>query len=294
MKRKFKRDKPANPKNYKICTLCEKPHSNKAQCCRYCNKQLKNLRDLVDPKRDNYKVSIAKLLYLKQYYNVDDIFSYINEDLRRMNISSYKSERLALKRNVREYHRKLKDINYVKWEGDIPPFIKKLLGEHRTKEFLTLSGNRHDPFIHYVCKRCGEEQAQLYSELLSKKSHDGISNKSSGEAIIESYLKRRYEIKTQRDTLFCRNPITGRQLPYDIEIPILKIVIEVQGPQHYKYIPYFHGSEENFYYQQRKDDYKRRYAEKHGYQVIYIDYADIGSGKYQQLLSFEDGLSGKD
>lgn len=73
MKRNFKRDKPANPKNYKICTLCEKPHSNKTQCCRYCNKQLKNLRDLVDPKRDNYKVSIAKLLYLKQYYNVDDV-----------------------------------------------------------------------------------------------------------------------------------------------------------------------------------------------------------------------------
>ena len=94
--------------------------------------------------------------------------------------------------------------------------------------------------------------------------------------------------------MFCRNPITGGQLPYDIEIPILKIVIEVQGPQHYQYIPYFHGSEENFHYQQRKDDYKRRYAEKHGYQVIYIDYADIGSGKYQQLLSFEDGLSGKD
>lgn len=166
MKRNFKRDKPANPKNYKICTLCEKPHSNKSQCCRYCNKQLKNLRDLVDPNRENYKVSIAKLLYLKEYYNVDDIFSYLNEDLRRMNVSSYKAERLVLKRGVREYHRKLKDISYVKWEGDIPVFIKKLMEEHATKEFLTLSGKRHDPFIHYVCKRCGEEQAQVYSELL--------------------------------------------------------------------------------------------------------------------------------
>ncbi len=36
MKRKFKRDKPVNPKNYKICTLCEKPHSNRNGSLNIC------------------------------------------------------------------------------------------------------------------------------------------------------------------------------------------------------------------------------------------------------------------
>ena len=77
-------------------------------------------------------------------------------------------------------------------------------------------------------------------------------------------IRERYTIKTQRKTLKCVNSITGYPLPYDIERPALKIIIEIQGEQHNKYIEYFHGTIENFYYQQRKDAYKKAYAEKNG------------------------------
>ncbi len=56
--------------------------------------------------------------------------------------------------------------------------------------------------------------------------------------------------------------------------------MEVQGEQHYRYISYFYGTEENFQYQQWKDNYKRKYAEYLGYRLLCLDYPENQSGRY--------------
>lgn len=291
MTRNNKPYRPVTAKNFKVCTLCEKPYTTPGQCCRTCKQGMRELKGLLNPERSGptYGVSISKLLFLKHVFNVDNIIDYVKEDIRRLYIGgSTKQDRLLLKRTVRKEQRELRHINYIKWETTIPSYISILMKENPDKEFLTLSGERHNPNVHYICKRCGVEQCQTYNELKIGKSHNCAVTKSSGEVIIEDFLKKQYEILTQRETLFCKNPITGRQLPYDIEIPSLKVIVEIQGPQHYNYIEYFHGSEDNFHYQQRKDDYKRRYAEKNGYKVIYINYDEIENGQYKQILEFRD------
>ncbi|AOY77153.1 hypothetical protein CLFO_20700 [Clostridium formicaceticum] len=48
-----------NNKISRICTLCEKPHRVRSQLCSSCNEKKKEV-----------EVSIRKLVYLKEYYNV--------------------------------------------------------------------------------------------------------------------------------------------------------------------------------------------------------------------------------
>lgn len=74
-------------------------------------------------------------------------------------------------------------------------------------------------------------------------------------------------------------------MPYDIEISNKKIIIEIQGRQHYEYIPYFHGTIDGFKYQQLKDRIKKDYAESKGYDVIYISYNELENGSYKQIIS---------
>lgn len=270
----------------KICTLCEKPHKSKTQLCPICNKKSKELGNIIP--HVNGKASISKLLWLKQKYETQDVFTLLKNKPSLYWDNSNKKDRLELKRDIRTYHKsdEYKQEHYKKWQTEIPLYIINEMKKHKTKELLTISGDKINPNIHYLCKVCNEEQAQKFNDIKHNKGHNCNSVKSTGEIIIEDYLKDKFNIKTQYDTLKCINPITKKQLPYDIEIPEIKTIIEIQGKQHLEYIEYFHGSIENFYYQQRKDDYKKRFAESKGYKVVYIYYDEIKNGKYKHKLNF--------
>lgn len=283
--RKPKKEESVTQKNFKICVICDRPHKAKTETCNTCNRKKKALNQKLKYKGINYKhgFSNSKIVYLKQIYKVDDIIDYLMEDVRRcfMTGHSTKKERNELKKEIKRDNCEQKHHDFEKWTECIPAYIKQFMSIHPLKEFLTLSGKKSDPNIHYICKKCGEEQAQLYSEMLNNKSHNCKSNRSSGEAIVEHYLSQYFSIKRQRETLQCINPITNRVMPYDIEIPELKVIVEIQGQQHLEFIPYFHGTIENFHYQQRKDSYKKRFAEKCGYTVIYIYYDELKNGTFK-------------
>lgn len=270
---KDKDDLPVRPKD-KICPICEKPHKTRTQCCVYCNK-----------KRKHFGVSIQKALYLKEVLGVDDIF--IEFEKKPFLIKSKVDYKIAqsTKKKIRQNHSSVdyRYTDYKKWEGVVPDYIKRMFNKYKAKEFLTLSGNRFDPNIHYVCKGCNEEQVVKIDTI--GKGHDCVSSKSSGEIIVEEFLKQFCKIRTQFDTFKCINPVTGRQLPYDIEVVGKKVLIEIQGRQHNEFTPYFHGTLENFYYQLRKDDYKKRYAENRGYKLLYLYYEDFDDDSYRSKLN---------
>lgn len=254
----------------KICLLCEQPHKMKTQCCAICNKRVKDL-----------DISIAKLLALKHRYGVKDVFRLM-EDKPYLLKSKFDHKGVLLCKHEakEEIKEKYKRSEYTKWESEIPLYIIRTMKHYPTRKLLTLSGNKSNPIIHYVCIKCGEEQAQLFSNI--SKGHNCSASKSSGQILVEKFLKENgIKYKTEFKTLKCINPITGRQLPYDVEISDKKVLIEIQGGQHLEFSIYFHGTEENFEYQKRKDSYKRRWAERQSYKLLYLYYTDFENDKYK-------------
>ena len=261
----------------RICLACEKPFRGKTKLCPTCNN-----------KRNG--VSVGTIVTIKSMHPNKDVFSVIEETpwiLQRTAKTTTAKARAEIRK---EKTAQVKSENYLssqysKNDTSIPDYIKALLSKDESKELLYLEGNRLNPKIYYLCKRCAKEHCQTYESLRQGQGHNCEALKSSGEAIIEDYLKKRnVQYKTQYNTLQCMNPKTKRIMPYDFELPRHRAIIEVQGEQHKAYSPYFHGSVENFEYQLWRDRCKKTFAEKNGYRVLYIDYVDIRTGRYKMII----------
>ena len=112
---------------------------------------------------------------------------------------------------------------------------------------------------------------------------------------IEDYLHELgYHILHEFDcNLKPRNPDTGYILPFDNEIPELKLVIETMGEQHYQANNMFNEliakknnqtKEEALEERQKLDEYKKNYALDHGYQYLAIPYYYDCVDKYKKVI----------
>lgn len=97
------------------------------------------------------------------------------------------------------------------------------------------------------------------------------SNKTEEEcrAILERIFNSRFD-SVRPD--FLKNPKTGRNLEMDCYNEQLKLALEYNGQQHYRYTPYFHRTKANFYSQVHRDDWKRREMKRNGLTVIEVPY----------------------
>lgn len=76
---------------------------------------------------------------------------------------------------------------------------------------------------------------------------------------------------------FLRNPITSthtneNNLELDCYNEELKLAVEYNGIQHYKYTPYFHKTKESFHNQKYRDYIKREQCKKNGIFLIEVPY----------------------
>jgi len=71
---------------------------------------------------------------------------------------------------------------------------------------------------------------------------------------------------------FLKSPETGKNLELDCYNPDLKIAVEYHGQQHYKHIPHFHKTENDFINQQRRDQWKKKTCEDLGICYIEVPY----------------------
>lgn len=86
---------------------------------------------------------------------------------------------------------------------------------------------------------------------------------------------------------WCKNPETGRCLRFDFCIPELKIIIELDGEQHFKYIPFFHKNYQTFEDRKKRDQLKERMAITNGFYMIRIKQTDVWNDKndWTKILS---------
>ena len=261
----------------RICLACEKPFRGKTKLCPTCNNK-------------RHGISVGTIVALKSMYPEKDVFSIIEDNpwiLYKITRTTTAKERAEIRKEKTSEVKSDTYLNahYTKTDVSIPDYLKNMFAKDESKELLYLEGTRLNPKVYYVCKRCGKEHCQTYESLRHGRGHNCEALKSSGEAIVEEYLKKQHiQYKTQYDTFQCVNPKTKHIMPYDFELLDYRVIIEVQGEQHQEYSSYFHGSIENFEYQLWKDKYKKSFAEKKGYQVIYIDYLDIRNGRYRLII----------
>ena len=79
---------------------------------------------------------------------------------------------------------------------------------------------------------------------------------------------------------WCKNKL---QLPFDFCIPEYKIIIELDGPHHFKQISNWRCPEE----QHKVDIFKEKSANEHGYSTIRLIQEDVFYNKYNWLTKLQ-------
>ena len=78
-------------------------------------------------------------------------------------------------------------------------------------------------------------------------------SKSKFQKSVKEFLKKYW----QRQVVFEEFPVAGTRMTFDFYNANDKIAIEVQGGQHTKYVPFFHGNYKNNYLMQLKRDHQK-------------------------------------
>lgn len=115
---------------------------------------------------------------------------------------------------------------------------------------------------------------------LRKKSKD-----SKGEEECRKCLQHLFGRPFNKDRPdFLRNEVTGgtHNLEIDCFDKDLKLGVEYQGQQHYKFIPFFHKNKEAFLNQKYRDYMKRQICRDNGINLIEVPY-DV---KIDKIFSF--------
>lgn len=151
--------------------------------------------------------------------------------------------------------------------------------------------NNHEDYERVICN------AQYYEfrcpECVNERNESLIQEK------VRLYLESlNYTIlHEEKCTILPNNPKTKRtnnNLPFDNEIKELKLIIEVNGIQHEELCKLHElqakhkntTPQEEFEYQQWKDEYKKQYALSQGYNYLAISYKDIENNEnYKTLIN---------
>jgi very-short-patch-repair endonuclease len=93
-------------------------------------------------------------------------------------------------------------------------------------------------------------------------------------------------IKHQFKANWCKNPITNQYLPFDFVLQTEKIIIELDGTQHFKQVSNWRSPEEQY----ERDSYKMECANNNGYSVIRITQEDVYDDTFDWYKSLKDSI----
>ena len=106
------------------------------------------------------------------------------------------------------------------------------------------------------------------------------------EEILFNEIKKHYVVQRQFKPNWCKNPKTNRYLPYDFILQDLNIIVEQDGPQHFKQIGNWQSPELT----KINDIYKMKCANDNGYSIIRLLQKDIWHDRYNWLQELLDNI----
>lgn len=151
--------------------------------------------------------------------------------------------------------------------------------------------------------KCGQGTHQSYltkiNNITSFDFHCPDCSRERTESFLQekvrTYISQKYNYKINHEfecTILPINPKTDKILPFDNEVNELKLIIEVNGIQHYYQSPWHEmlsknsgkTPEKEFKYQKIKDRYKRIIAKLNGFSYLEIPYWTEKDESYKQLI----------
>lgn len=186
----------------------------------------------------------------------------------------------------------------------IPESELKIRVENKGLEYAGVNYSSRYSRILYVCpkhRNVGVQSASYSS--ISKQNYccPYCANErfsSSLERKVKNYFEsKNYTVNVENHcSLKPYNPITNRPLPYDNEVVELRLIVEVNGEQHYREnskLIYMVAKrdgitpKEAFERRKKYDLYKMQYALQHGYNYLVIPFWAEQNDEYKQLIDDE-------
>ena len=101
--------------------------------------------------------------------------------------------------------------------------------------------------------------------------HSKVKGESKGETLCREAAQKIFGKPFQKIRPdFLKNNVTGHNLELDIYNEELKVAIEFNGEQHYKYIPFFHRNYEHFMNQKYRDEIKKMLCKENNIHLIEV------------------------
>jgi len=130
-------------------------------------------------------------------------------------------------------------------------------------------------YIGFNCPDCNNKYVAKLSHVVSGTWCSCTKNKSETKLFDHLIGNYKYKIKKQKTFDWCVNPDTKRKLLFDFCIEDFKLIIELDGPQHFIQI----SNWKEVLLTQKSDIYKMKCANNNGYSVIRILQTDVWSDK---------------
>jgi hypothetical protein len=161
---------------------------------------------------------------------------------------------------------------------DTESFIQKAIKLHGDRyEYNKVEYINYATTVIIICKIHGQFSQQPNGHL-SGHGCPYCINKTEGK--LDNNLITIYpNLKGQFKPKWCKNETTNKFLPYDFVLENENIIIELDGPQHFRQIANWDCPEKT----QQNDIYKMNCANNNGYSVIRILQEDIWNDKYDWL-----------
>jgi len=169
---------------------------------------------------------------------------------------------------------------------DCQSCFEKSFASHPNAEFWSEKNSDVKP--RHVCKGSDVKywfncvRGHEFNASLSNISHNKwcpICVNKTEKKLYEQLLKIYPNLISQFRADWCKNPITTRFLPFDFVLEKQKVIIELDGPQHFVQISNWKTPEEQF----DNDQYKEKCANENGYSVIRIIQEDVWNDTYNWL-----------
>lgn len=166
-------------------------------------------------------------------------------------------------------------------ERDEPVIAGEIYGDFKAVEFA-FNSKRHNYWV-FECVKCGAQVIRVASDIGNRNQNitcpSCTEERYAGPRAIKEWLEKN-NINYKKEVRFkeCRNI---NELPFDFGVydvfGDLTHLIEFDGEQHYNFIPIWHGDEEGFALQKKKDLIKTNFCKDNNISLIRIPYWEFNN-----------------